>query len=369
MPDLNLPVAAFATAIPRVQIGTSLERACTLLQHHDCAFLVVLNGPLFVGVLPAHALLTLADGTPGEAAVDDFVQAIASLSPLSSGAEALRLVADSPLGAAVILNEEGMFGGVVTIASLLHDRSHPTVELGPVGGMATPLGVYLTDGTHQAGPRPWGLMLTGAGLFLLLSLCNAATIPLLNRLNDTRLTPGLTEGLVGLVVVLLFLIGMRLLPIAGTHAAEHMVVHALERQEPLTLETVRRMPRVHPRCGTNFASAAMLFGAVYGIPWGPPEEVRLTLGLLVTLFFWRTFGSFVQLNFTTRPPTDRQILGAIRSGQELVQAHLRDPASFVSPWRRIWNSGLLHVMAGSTSMLGVVYGIGQVFPDVLILLR
>ncbi len=36
-----------------------------------------------------------------------------------------------------------------------------------------------------------------------------------------------------------------------------MVVHAIEEGEDLTLEKVRPMPRVHPRCGTNLVA---LFG-------------------------------------------------------------------------------------------------------------
>jgi uncharacterized protein YqhQ len=36
------------------------------------------------------------------------------------------------------------------------------------------------------------------------------------------------------------------------HGAEHMTIHALEHDDPLTLERVRRYPTAHPRCGTEF---------------------------------------------------------------------------------------------------------------------
>jgi uncharacterized protein YqhQ len=36
------------------------------------------------------------------------------------------------------------------------------------------------------------------------------------------------------------------------HGAEHMTIHALEHQEPLTVESIRRYPTAHPRCGTEF---------------------------------------------------------------------------------------------------------------------
>jgi hypothetical protein len=37
-----------------------------------------------------------------------------------------------------------------------------------VGGMATPFGVYLTSGNVSAGAPWWGLMATGAAMFLML---------------------------------------------------------------------------------------------------------------------------------------------------------------------------------------------------------
>ena len=36
------------------------------------------------------------------------------------------------------------------------------------------------------------------------------------------------------------------------HGAEHMTIHALEADLPLTVENVRRYPTAHPRCGTEF---------------------------------------------------------------------------------------------------------------------
>jgi uncharacterized protein YqhQ len=36
------------------------------------------------------------------------------------------------------------------------------------------------------------------------------------------------------------------------HGAEHMTIHALEHEQPLTIENIRRHPTAHPRCGTEF---------------------------------------------------------------------------------------------------------------------
>jgi len=36
------------------------------------------------------------------------------------------------------------------------------------------------------------------------------------------------------------------------HGAEHMTIHTLEAEQPLTVENVRKWPTAHPRCGTEF---------------------------------------------------------------------------------------------------------------------
>ena len=46
------------------------------------------------------------------------------------------------------------------------------------------------------------------------------------------------------------------------HGAEHMTVHARENGEPLELETVRRYPAAHPRCGTAFLLVVVVLAVV-----------------------------------------------------------------------------------------------------------
>lgn len=339
-----------------------------MLAAYNLAFLAVVDEGRFQGVFYARTLLMLADGHSPDTSIAGYVESWETISTAATGAEALRQISASEASFLAVVTPDGFYAGMVGVASLTSDRV-VRPELGPIGGMATPLGVYLTDGVHRAGPAPWGLLMTGAGLFLLLSLCNAATIPLVDKLANSTVNPNLADAIVGILVIVMFLTGMRLLPISGTHAAEHMVVNALERGEPLTLPAVRRMPRVHPRCGTNFAAAAMLFGTIYGVDWGAPEEVRLVLGLLAAAFFWRSFGAFLQTVFTTRPPTDKQILGAIGTGEELLANVVKHPGKIATPWHRIWNSGILFVMAGSLVMVGLVTLIAKFVPEANILLR
>ena len=42
------------------------------------------------------------------------------------------------------------------------------------------------------------------------------------------------------------------------HGAEHMTIHALEADDPLTVEAVRKYPTAHQRCGTEFLVVVIL---------------------------------------------------------------------------------------------------------------
>src|SRR5262249_31439746 len=150
-----------------------------------------------------------------------------------------------------------------------------------VGGMATPWGVYLTDGTLQAGAGNLALAVGGVLMGLMLAIsymgvglaCWALQHTLhwpLYTLWNADSPAEMTLGNSGWYVLqalslVLFLVFMRALPLAGYHAAEHQAVHAMERGEPLCAEIVRRMPRVHPRCGTNLMAAGLVFGTVYTV--------------------------------------------------------------------------------------------------------
>jgi hypothetical protein len=145
-------------------------------------------------------------------------------------------------------------------------------------------------------------------------------------------------------------------PISAIHAAEHQVVHAIEREEPLELAIVRRMPRVHPRCGTNIAAGASIFLTVFTTEWIDATEVRLMAAALLTVIFWRRLGSLMQKYVTTKPAKDRYLAMGIQSGKELL-ARFGTGTSTAPTWpSRIWNSGILHVMAGSSIMAGLAYG-------------
>lgn len=61
------------------------------------------------------------------------------------------------------------------------------------------------------------------------------------------------------------------------HGAEHMTIHAYERGCPLTIESIRRFPKEHTRCGTSFLLVVVVVALVVFAAF----DVLVNEGLLV----------------------------------------------------------------------------------------
>ncbi len=232
-----------------------------------------------------------------------------------------------------------------------------------VGGMATPLGVWLTTGSINAGVSNWGLLLSGATMAFCLTLAQVlitfalsfgnaqwANLFASGRLAAQYDSSNLFNILATIAETLLFLTLFRLLPLAGYHAAEHQTVWAIERGLPLRPEIVRQMPRAHPRCGTNLVALAMLITIIF--KHLPSLDASYILVALVFVFFaWRSFGEALQNLFTTRPASPKQLESGIRAGRELLEKYQQQPHEMSSTGSRLLNSGILYSMAGA---IGVV---------------
>ena len=145
----------------------------------------------------------------------------------------------------------------------------------------------------------------------------------------------LVEGLVRVLVLLGYVAGIsrvrEIRRVLEYHGAEHKVIWAHERGEPLTVERARSQPRVHPRCGTAFllvaVAVSILCFAFLGWPgllWRVAS--RLALLPLVAGVAYEAIrfssrpgpvaralaapGLWLQ-GFTTREPDDSQIEVAI----------------------------------------------------------
>ena len=114
-------------------------------------------------------------------------------------------------------------------------------------------------------------MATLLGVSLVLGIVIFFLIPvfvsrLVENAGANNFYANLVEGGIrlGLFIAYVWLIGKMndIKRVFGYHGAEHMVVHAHEAKEPLTVESVRRFPPAHPRCGTSFLMTVVLVSII-----------------------------------------------------------------------------------------------------------
>jgi hypothetical protein len=349
------PVGRRARSVPTVDVGNSIAQAAERMLSAGIDIIPVTQEGTLKGVIRSEDLVgPLADDRLK--LVGSLVSPAQEIYSFATGAEALRMFEkDAQL---IVVDADRRVVGLLTPLQFyaVPDRL-PRPPM--VGGMATPFGVYLTNGSVSAGKGGWALVSTGSFLFLFFCLARIVGIPLSRVLPDNLFWNGVLDAL-----PLIFLISVfRFLPIAGYHGAEHQVVHAIEQGEDLDPEIVAEMPRVHPRCGTNLAVGATLFLTILETPWVKDHEIRLLVAMLVTLFFWRPLGSFVQKNITTRPANQKQLQSGIDAANELLEKYAIAERRQANPFRRIINSGMLHVMSGSIlaylvlSLIAMAFGV------------
>lgn len=283
-----------------------------------------------------------------------------TIPPYASGAEALRLLSEMEQPTLVVVDDMGRVTGLISPSDLF-PRRRMKPRPASVGGMATPFGVYLTSGAQRGGVSLFAVMATGAVMFCMLVTGAVLASWALSPLDHTSLSEPAKTFIDWAGAIGLFLLIMRLAPLAGTHGAEHMTVHAIERGEELTLDVVSRMPRVHPRCGTNLAVAVTLFSVISQTEWVEDYSVRVLVAVVVTLYSWKPLGSFAQQFITTRKPSERQLRSGIKAGIELIDKYSVARFSSVNVPTRIWNSGLLHVVAGSILAWLLLEGVLMLF--------
>jgi CBS domain-containing protein len=256
-----------------------------------------------------------------------------------------------------VIDDSGFYRGMISRADViaaLGQQVRPPV----VGGMATPLGVWLTTGSLTGGVPALGLFLSG----MVLSACQAfSDIVLLfglsfangdwakmfasGRLGVNSDAGGWLNLVVTFLQALIFLLALRALPMSGIHAAEHQTVWAIEKGLPLTPENVGKMPRAHPRCGTNLMALMGLILIIFAhLPDFDPMSI--VLALLFVFLTWRRFGSALQEYLTTRPASRKQLESGIRAGEEILRKYQEQPHVPHSFGMRLFNSGLVLSVVG-----------------------
>jgi uncharacterized protein YqhQ len=245
---------------------------------------------------------------------------------LDSGFHGSRIARLPFIRGLVVLYETLILGSRWLVRSAGLQAQEEGVELGK-GGIAAMLIVTLV---------------AVVGIFFLLPLFVASTA----TGSQSDLVQHLVEGGVR---VLLFVAYLLLISRSGDvkrvfmyHGAEHMTIHALEHNDPLTTENVRRYPTAHQRCGTEFLVIVIVLSILAFSLVGSQQPMVLILSRIALIpiiaavgYEILRFGAKYRSNpivhvfflpgiwvqaITTKQPTDDMIEVAIVSMEQALQA-------------------------------------------------
>jgi len=369
---LDRSVISLARPTKALSPDDSVARAAGLLRACAVSALPVIENGRVIGVVTEESVLglltrTLRDETGADTA--ENVPIREALRPQTAFAhrnlnlsQVAEVFASTDEDTLPVVDDLGGFYGVVTRGDLL---AYISGALRPtnVAGMATPLGVYLTNGSVRAGAGNFGLFLSGVSLGLsvfaswlivwgIAWAAQALTGLPVRDLLEKPFVPGAprwlysVEWIAPILAVCVIMLIIRLSPLSGYHAAEHMTVHALEVGEELTPASVRSMSRVHARCGTNLLAASAVFLIIVEAFSG---ETAVLLAMVVVVVGWRGIGAHMQRVATTKTPSERQIANGVRAGKELVARFMEQPSYQAYGFVRLWNTGILQSLGGLAS--------------------
>jgi len=244
-----------------------------------------------------------------------------------------------------LVNKDGIYTGNSITRSVVIAYLTRMVKPVSLGGLATPLGVYITDGKHQAGSGNAGLLTTGLALVSIIIIVQLMTGFVFRYININR-------TLVYLIQFILFIFILRMTPLVKYHAAEHQTIHAIEKGLPLKPATVKMQPRAHKRCGTNIMVLLIglqfiLLFSIDFIKFGPfGQFIFLIAGFLFVFSYWRKFGMWLQNNLTTATAGNKHLQSGIKAGEEILRKNKDDKDPFPpSILQKIWNMGLVQMLS------------------------
>jgi uncharacterized protein YqhQ len=217
-------------------------------------------------------------------------------------------------------------------------------------GPVETVGVGSETGEKEPELSPWimGLNIALAIIFFVvlfkfLPLLVASRIAGYFPAVNNRLFFSLADGVVRLLVFLLYIWGVSLIRdirrVFEYHGAEHKVVFTYEAQESISVDNARKYPTLHPRCGTSFLMVVMLLSVlVYAfIPFDSfslkllsrialiplvaglsYEIIRFAAKGRFRLLEWMTAPGLWLQRVTTREPSDEQLEIAVRALDEAL---------------------------------------------------
>ncbi|MDD3165476.1 MAG: DUF1385 domain-containing protein [Oscillospiraceae bacterium] len=177
--------------------------------------------------------------------------------------------------------------------------------------------------------------LFSVALFILLPTLLATP---LFHVVDNKILINIIEGVIRIAIFLAYMVAVSKMKdmkrVFSYHGAEHKTIRCYEAGLPLTVENVRPMTRMHPRCGTSFLFVVMVISIlVFSVVQVDSAILRLVLRLVLLpvvvaisyeinrfvgrhdTWFTRAItapGMWLQ-NFTTNEPDDSMIEVGIES--------------------------------------------------------
>ena len=182
---------------------------------------------------------------------------------------------------------------------------------------------------------------------LLFAVLPTAAAHYLNRIASDPLVSNLIEGVLRIVIFLVYVVAISQMPdikrVFQYHGAEHKVINAYEAGDPLTAENVQRHSVAHPRCGTSFILIVLVLSILVfsllgqQVLWWRILSRVLLLPVIAGISYellklsgkyynvpWCRFliapGMWVQ-RLTTREPDDSQVEVAIAALEAVRKDH------------------------------------------------
>lgn len=179
------------------------------------------------------------------------------------------------------------------------------------------------------------------GLFMLLP---TVVVGWISHLTDSILLMNLVEGIVRILIFILYIVLISKMPDIKTvfqyHGAEHKTIHCFENNLELTPANAQQFYTVHPRCGTSFLVFVMIIAVLVHALMGWPNVflrvagrllvLPLIAGLSYELLKWagRSSNPIVKIlslpglyvqKLTTKEPSDAQLEVAIAAMKAVLK--------------------------------------------------
>ncbi|NIM95946.1 MAG: DUF1385 domain-containing protein [Anaerolineales bacterium] len=124
----------------------------------------------------------------------------------------------------------------------------------------------------------------GIGIFVMLPVGISYLAEILFGLEGIAIS--IIEGIVRLTLLISYIWAIGFVPdirrVFGYHGAEHKTINAFEAKAPLTIKSVAKQSREHPRCGTSFLLTVVIFSILFFSLLGPlPIQTRLISRILL----------------------------------------------------------------------------------------